>query len=95
MTSRPAGRQVAVSLLEQVRDDPHGWPSLDLHKLLDLWEFTAEEIDTGTAWVAVFRYHPEHPDLNVVLTDDPEVHAAVTLRVVGIIDRLIDRRRGG
>ena len=64
---------------------------MDLHRLLNLWDFAEEEIDAGTSWRPRLRYHPEHPDLNVVLGDEDEVHAIVALRVVDIIDNLVAR----
>lgn len=91
-----AGRdptQVATALLEEVRADPRGWPSLDLHKLLSLWGFAGEEpLRTKEGWDVPMRYHPEHPDLNVVIFPSEETHAAVTLHVLRIIDSLRSRQ---
>lgn len=85
--------QIAASLLEEVRGDPRGWPSLDLHKLLSLWGFAGEEpLKTKEGWEVPLRYHPEHPDLNVVIFPAEESHAAVTLHVVRIIDTLSNRK---
>jgi hypothetical protein len=42
-------------------------------------------------WDVPLRYHPEHPDLNVVLFPTERVHVAVTLHVVRIIDTLATR----
>ncbi len=91
MSAKETELQVARSLLEQVRDDPHGWASLDLAKLLDLWDFVSEELDTESAWRPVFWHHPEQTDLYVVLYPEDEVHSDVTLHVVRIIDKLIHR----
>lgn len=48
-------------------------------------------LDTGTGWPAILVYHGEHPDLNVVLQPSDELHSAVSLRAVTIIDTLIER----
>lgn len=82
--------QLAQILLDQVRADPTEWPALDLHKLLDLWEFASHDIfdDAGRRTGARFRYHADHPELNVVLHPVERTHVAVTLHVVRIIDTL-------
>jgi hypothetical protein len=78
--------------LEEVRAEPVGWPSLDLHKLLTLWNFTSEEpLRTDQGWDVPMRFHPEHPDLNVVIFPTERTHVSVTLHVIAIIDTL--RRR--
>ena len=83
----------ALELLEEVRSDPVGWPSLDLHKLLSLWDFAGEEpLKTPEGWEVPMRYHREHPDLNVVLFPTEETHVAVALHVVRIIDMLRSRK---
>ena len=84
--------QAASELLEEVRADPVGWPSMDLHKLLSMCGFTsAEPLKTAQGWDVPLRYHPEHPDLNVVLFPTERVHVAVTLHVVRIIGTLATR----
>lgn len=84
--------QAAAALLEEVRADPVGWPSMDLHKLLSMCGFTSSEpLKTAQGWDVPLRYHPEHPDLNVVLFPTERVHMAVTLHVVRIIDTLAAR----
>jgi hypothetical protein len=81
-----------MRLLEEVRADPTGWPSVDLHKLLNLCGFTSSEpLKTTQGWDVPLRFHPEHPDLNVVLFPTERVHVAVTLHVVRIIDTLAAR----
>ena len=84
--------QGAAELLEEVRADPVGWPSIDVHKLLSMCGFTSSEpLKTAQGWDVPFRYHPEHRDLNVVLFPTERVHIAVTLHVVRIIDTLSAR----
>jgi hypothetical protein len=69
-----------------------GWSSVDLHNLLSLCGFTSEEpLETAGGWDVPFRYHPEHPDLNVVLFPTERVHVAATLHIVRIIDTLAAR----
>ena len=83
-----------LRLLEQVRDEPTGWPSVDLHKLLDLFGFTSDEpILTEEGWDVAFRYHPEHTDLNVVLDPCDEVWSGKTQHVINIIDVLRNRQQ--
>ena len=78
---------------EEVRKDPVGWSSLDLHKLLDLWDFTSDDpITTKEGWDVPFRYHPEHPDLNVVIFPEDEIGFPTALHVVAIIDTLQQRQ---
>jgi len=65
---------------------------MDLHKLLSMCGFTsAEPLKTAQGWDVPLRYHPEHPDLNVVLFPTERVHVAVTLHVVRIIGTLATR----
>ena len=94
--TRPADQEgEAQRLLRAVREDPIGWPSLDLHKLLNLWGFTsAEPLQTAEGWDVPMRLHPEHPDLHVVLFPTEEVHVLVTLHILRIIDTLTQRLEG-
>lgn len=89
MSGGPTAEQAAVNLLEELRRDPVGWPSIDLHKLLSMWGFSSSEpLQTSQGWDVPFRYHPEHPELNVVLFPTDRVHVALALHVVRIIDTL-------
>lgn len=82
----------AHQLLEEARDDPREWPPIDVHKLLDLWEFEYRSLgEDADRWGAIVRYHPEHPDLNVVLMSEAIVAESIVLHVVRIIDTLISR----
>ncbi len=85
----------ARAFLDEVRADPAGWSWLDVRKLLSLFDFREESLDTGMTWQTVLVYHPEHPDLNVVLQPADELHSAVSLRAVTIIDTLMLRIQPG
>jgi hypothetical protein len=79
----------AQLLLDEFRADPLGWSYLDVHRLLDLWGFAAEELEEGGKPLGiVWRYHREHLELDVVVHPRDPVHVRVALRAVEIVDSL-------
>lgn len=79
---------VAEALLAEVKGDPFDVDALDLHKLLDAWGFGREEVGEVQGWQASCRYHPKHPELDVVLQRAGGVSSFTVRRVVDIIERL-------
>jgi hypothetical protein len=78
----------ATALLEEIRRDPYGVDWMDLDKLLTLWGFERESLETAKGWEVWHRYHPQHPELDVVLWPRRSVHSKVTQRVLEVVDRL-------
>lgn len=78
-------------LLKEVKEDPTGWAPLDMLKMLDLAGFERRSVQDAQGWPVDYRYHPENPDLNVIIYPTDRVHMAVALRVVWIIEKLRSR----
>jgi hypothetical protein len=92
VTSGPLDIPRATALLEEVRNEPVGWHSLDIAKLLTLWGITAEKgLRTDEGWTVPLRYHPDHPGIYMTLYPSEHVHPEVALYAVRIIDNLRQR----
>jgi hypothetical protein len=83
----------ALAMLEELRADPYGIDWLDLDRLLDAWEFERVSLSTARGWEAWRRYHPRHPELDVILSPSKGVHLSITLRAIEIVDRLREMQR--
>ena len=81
------------ALLAQLRDDPKGWASLDLHKLLDHFNFSQRRYDEVKGLPPTRRYHDRYRDLDVLLFPVEEVSPTVARRVLFVIEELV-RREG-
>jgi hypothetical protein len=80
-------------LLRDVEADPQGWSPLDLLKLLEEFGFEGKLIQEAHGWAVQHRYHPEHPDLDVLLYSEPECTKATARHVSRIIRESIRRTR--
>jgi hypothetical protein len=87
-----AETEKAVRLLEEIREDPIGLDAMDLHRLLNAWEFEEEELETAKGWTVKRRYHAEIPKLDLVLPVSGTVHSVLSKRAVALVDELRRRR---
>lgn len=71
-------------LIREIEGDPFGWHSLDLHKLLDLCGFERRELDPAQPGAKVFRYHPEHRGMAVLIYWCEGIHPVKAQSVAGI-----------
>lgn len=87
-------QEQADELLKEVRDEPKGHASMDLHKLLEFHEFAADKADKDQSGREfVLRYHPEFPALYVVIYTGETTSVATARRVAEIVDNLRSRTR--
>lgn len=78
-------------LLARMKADPIGWSPLDLHKLLDYFGFSEDEDIEASRYGARYRYHEEHPDLQVVLYPGETTSFSVTEFVIRTVESLKQR----
>lgn len=82
---RPIDR---TALLEAMRADATGWPSVDVSRLLEAWDFTPTPLDFSRRGDARTLWrHPSAPDrLSVVLYSSDPVAARIVQDIVDLID---------
>ncbi len=89
MIRGPKDRNKAEAMLREIEQDPTGWPSVDLDRLLTLWGIEGDmPLGPEPRWGARLRFHEDLPRLNVVLFPLTRVHVKTTLHVLAIIQEL-------
>jgi len=84
----------AEELLAEIQSDPRGHSPMDLHKLLQFFGFTAEtRMEDQQGCDVRLRYHPDHPDLHVLLYSGEAAHQSAARRTAQVIDILRSRTR--
>lgn len=84
---RPIDR---AALLEEMRADNTGWPSIDVTTLLESWDFVPTPLDHSRRGEARTLWrHPSDPiRLSVVIYSADPLPARIVLDVVDMIDDL-------
>ena len=83
MSDEVRGRLIR-QLIAEIDQDALDWPSLDLHRLLNLCDFASKPLDDPIDPAAIFRYHPYHRGLTVLIYRSDGVHPGKAQQVAGI-----------